>query len=167
MTSEVSLTRGFVARVDDVDADLADHKWCASLVGTPAYAVRDVGGRQNKKRLLMHRVIAERMGLDLSSGKVVDHINGDCLDNRRCNLRAVTRMKNAHNLTGERSNNTSGYMGVSFDPRYRHKWVASIYLDYKKHIVGRFDSAEEANAARLAAEKKLWGVQPRRAEAHA
>jgi hypothetical protein len=167
MMLSVSLTQGFVARIDDVDADLSDHKWFASLVGTPAYAVRDVGGRLNKKRLLMHRVIAERMGLDLSGGKVVDHINGDCLDNRRCNLRAVTRMKNAHNLTGERSNNTSGYMGVSFDARYRRKWVASIYVDYKKHIVGRFDSAEEANVARLAAEKRLWGIEPRRAEAHA
>jgi len=162
----ITLTRGYVAKVDDCDADLADVKWSTLKTKKTAYAVRCVGGRKAKKTLLMHRIIAERMGLDLSD-KVVDHMNGDGTDNRRCNLRTVTRLKNAHNLSGVRSNNTSGYMGVCYVPKYKKKWAASIYVNYVKTNIGRFDTAEEANEARLAVEAKLWGIQPRRAEAHA
>jgi hypothetical protein len=162
----IKLTRDFVAVVDEDDKDLLHDKWAASTIGKAVYAVRDIGGRKAKKRLLLHRVVAERMGLDLV-GKVVDHINGDGLDNRRVNLRAVTRTENARNLTGKRANNTSGFMGVRFEPRYRHKWSASISDGRKQTIIGRFDTAEEANEARLAVERQMWGVQPRREAAHA
>jgi hypothetical protein len=166
MTVEFDLTKGFSAVVDNEDYDLSMLNWWAAPIGNCVYVARDVGGRKAKKRVLLHRVIAERMGLDLTNN-VVDHINGNGLDNRRCNLRAVTRAENAKNLTGRRSNNTSGFMGVCYEPRYRHKWSASIFEGSKKTIIGRFDTAEEANAARLAVEKQRWGIQPRREAAHA
>jgi hypothetical protein len=166
MIAVFKLTKGFSAVVDNDDYDLSMLNWYAATIGNCVYAARDVGGRKAKKRVLLHRVIAERMGLDLTSS-VVDHINGDGLDNRRCNLRAVTRAENARNLTGKRSNNTSGFMGVCYEPRYRHKWSASISEGLKRTIIGRFDTAEEANAARLVVEKQRWGVQPRREAAHA
>jgi hypothetical protein len=43
----------------------------------------------------MHRLIAERMGISLLNE--VDHINGDRLDNRRCNLRPATGSQNTYN----------------------------------------------------------------------
>ena len=171
MTIYIEITRGKTATVDGCDADLLQHKWQCNVIGKTdtnrvCYASRWIGGRKDKQYVAMHRLIAERMGHDLT-GMVVDHIDGDGLNNRRSNLRVVSRAENAKNLTGVRSNNTSGYMGVNYEPRYRNKWVATIYVNYKKHIVGRFPTAEEAHQARLVAERQLWGVQPRREAVHA
>jgi hypothetical protein len=57
-------------------------------------------------------------------------------------------------------------MGVHFD-RDRGKWLAFICNGGRFNNLGRFDRREDAVTARLEAEKRLWGIQPRRAEAHA
>ena len=54
----------------------------------------------------LHRLI-----LDAPPGKHVDHINGDTLDNRKCNLRLCSIRENLLNR-GPNKNNTSGYKGV-------------------------------------------------------
>jgi hypothetical protein len=46
------------------------------------------------------------------------------------------------------SNNTSGFVGVSFD-KHSNKWIAVITINKKYHNLGRFDTPEEANEARL------------------
>ena len=67
---------------------------------------------------------------------VVDHINGDRTDNRRCNLRIATNKENARNQRiGKR--NTSGYKGVSYDRRHQ-KYAASICVDGKTKFLGYF-----------------------------
>lgn len=79
-----------------VDADLYPElaRWRWSL-GDTGYVVRSIqipGGRQQKLRL--HRVV---MGCTTGDGLEVDHINRDRLDNRRANLRFVTRQENIRN----------------------------------------------------------------------
>lgn len=59
----------------------------------------------------MHRVI---MGLKKGDKHVIDHINGNSLDNRKSNLRIVTTSLNNKNLHKMR-NNTSGKIGVSYE----------------------------------------------------
>ena len=82
---------------------------------------------------------------------VIDHINGDGLDNRICNLRCVTPKENGHNRIGLNKNNTSGITGVVKDNR-RGGWRAAIKIDRKEKYLGTFEDINDAIAARRAAE---------------
>ncbi len=85
----------------------------------------------------------------------VDHWDHDGLNNRWKNLRAATHVENIRN-SRIRSNNTSGYKGVSWDVN-RGKWQVGIRYDGKRHALGRFDDKEEAIAAYAAAAKRIFG----------
>lgn len=159
MAVQVPLTRGYVAIVDEVDRDLLPMRWRTLLPSGKPYAVTG-----SKSMVYLHREIAKRMGLQIS-GRPVDHINGDGLDNRRINLRSATPAENVRNLGGPNANNTSGLLGVSF-MQDRAKWRAQIKVDRKTINLGDFPTKEEAHEARLSAERKMWGIQPRRAELH-
>ena len=83
-----------------------------------------------------------------------DHINGVRDDNRWDNLREATRTDNVRNLGGARSDNTFGFLGVSWD-KNKLKWQARIVV-VKKHIhLGYYSSGEEAHAAYLKAKDEL------------
>ena len=72
-----------------------------------------------RKCTLLHNII-----LPLKKGFYVDHVNRNPLDNRRCNLRYVTPSQNSTN-SSIRSDNTSGYRGVSLN-KISKKWIAKI-----------------------------------------
>lgn len=110
--------------------------------------------RVEGKARLLHRFL-----LGNPKGYLVDHKNGNRLDNRKKNLRMVDRRINVHNVEGARKDNSLGVRGVrmvgaKFSARIRHEG-AQIHL-------GTYASLEEAVCARLKAEKELVGVQPRR-----
>lgn len=88
-------------------------------------------------------------------GLRVDHINGDGLDNRRANLRIVPDQINQINRKRLNRNNASGYRGVSY-MRSTGKWRANITVDYRQVHLGSFVTAEEAFAARRAAELQYY-----------
>lgn len=112
-------------------------------------------GRVSTKSLgawvTLHRFIVRHV----PDGMVVDHINGNPLDNRRANLRVCTRAQNSQNVK-RRSSNKSGYKGVSWDSE-RGKWVAKIAVENKDHFLGRFDSKEAAAMAYAAASLNMHG----------
>lgn len=99
-----------------------------------------VASRQNGKIELLHRLI-----MKAPDSLVVDHINGDKLDNRRANLRLVTFAENVQNQPRLLRNNTSGFRGVVWD-RNRSKWIAQVKMGGKMYHLGRFHSKEEANS---------------------
>lgn len=150
---KIPLTQGQFAIVDSGDYDsISQWKWLAQYndcCGT-FYAQRNGPGSTSKKKIKvqMHRLI-----VDAPVGSLVDHINGDTLDNRRANLRICTKAQNLQN-TKPRKRNTSGYMGVGFRSL---KWFASIRANGKHHWLGTFASMEEAVAARQKAEELLHG----------
>ena len=94
---------------------------------------------------------------NLSSDLVVDHINGDPLDNRKENLRLTTQSNNALNKS-KMSPNTSGIIGVSPDkrPERKNKWVAEIRYKNVKTYIGSFKDISEAAYARYCAEVLLF-----------
>ena len=85
---------------------------------------------------MLHRVIYLIMTGEMPD--IIDHINGDSLDNRWCNLRSVTQQVNLCNRKQMRSN-TSGVTGVIWD-KSRGKWKAVL----SRKNLGRFDTFEEA-----------------------
>jgi hypothetical protein len=85
----------------------------------------------------------------------VDHINGNPLDNRRCNLRVCTNQENIRN-SGLFSSNTSGYRGVGFFKPHG-LWRATIKVDGVVRHLGYFRTAPEASVVREAAARRLYG----------
>ncbi len=82
----------------------------------------------------------------------IDHINGVPSDNRISNLRDVPQSENVLNLRAARSNNTTGFLGVT---RSRHRFHALIAVNGKKHFLGAYATAELAHAAYLKAKREL------------
>lgn len=105
------------------------------------------------------RIRAHRIAWVLHHGKwpddQIDHINGNGLDNRICNLREATNSQNSKN-TKKPKNNTSGLIGVHFE-KYTQRWRACIKVNYKQINLGRFVNFDEAVFARKEAEKKYFG----------
>ena len=100
--------------------------------------------------LAIHRLI-----INCPDDMVVDHINHNPLDNRKSNLRICTISQNNMNR-GLQSNNSSGYVGVSFY-KPTNKWVAYIKINSKTIKLGYYDTKEEAIEAREQAEIDLFG----------
>lgn len=82
----------------------------------------------------------------------VDHINGDPLDNRWVNLRAVDRVTNQENLRRPRADNKTGYLGVVPSGK---RFSAQIQARGKTKCLGTYATPQEAHAAYLAAKREL------------
>lgn len=87
----------------------------------------------------------------------IDHIDGDSLNNRWANLRAVSRQDNCRNMPMPKTN-TSGAVGVTWRPS-KGTWQASITIAGKFMHLGHFSIKEEAVEARKQAEKH-YGFHP-------
>lgn len=96
----------------------------------------------------MHRVI-----LQAQSGQEVDHINGDKLDNRRSNLRFVTRSQNLQNRTWK----LKGVSKKSGKTRGLKRYTARITVDKKTKWLGDYFTPEEAEKAYMKASEQLFG----------
>ena len=86
---------------------------------------------------------------------VVDHINGDPLDNTRDNLRICSQGENVLNKRFM-SNNTSGFIGVSYK-KDRDRYDPEIRFGYTRCHLGMTKTIEEAVYKRYIAEQLLFG----------
>lgn len=85
---------------------------------------------------------------------LIDHIDRNTSNNRISNLRPATQSQN-HQNQGPSRRNTSGVKGVSWD-KCRGKWKLHIGVE-RKTTQARFNTKEEAIAARKRAEEKYFG----------
>lgn len=109
--------------VDQATVDLYGHlKWHLSDTG---YALR----RSGRETVRLHRLI-----MQAPEGMVVDHLNGNPLDNRVSNLRVCTQAINTANRKGTR--------GYAWD-KARNKWI----VRYRNRFYGRYLTENEAKAA--------------------
>lgn len=113
---------------DDVDR-VKNIKWRLNCNG---YVINN-----SHTDLLLHRKI-------LNVDTMVDHINNNRLDNRKCNLRTVTHSQNQMNVD---------YKGVY---PYKNKWIAKIKIHQKQIHLGVFIYKEEAEYARWFAERIIF-----------
>lgn len=98
----------------------------------------------NGKRRIMHRLL-----LNVRSPRfVVNHIDGDRINNTRENLRKATRRQSSKNVTKtfDRKNNTSGYKGVSWHSKKCY-YQSKIGVDNRTIWIGAFDTSLEAAKA--------------------
>ena len=148
---KIPLTRGKFATVGPRDYKyLMQWKWFCNHRG---YASRHDNTRPGRPLVLMHNIVLSRMGCE--GYAEADHANRDTLDNRRKNLRAVTRSQNRCNR-GKFKNNSSGYKGVHWHKRVK-KWVARIQIDKRSKHLGCYDNVEEASKAYDKAALKYHG----------
>lgn len=98
-------------------------------------------------KLYLHRFVYG----EVPEGYVVDHINGDLLDNRKSNLRLCTHEENMRNS----SPRNGKYPGVN--KTKSGTWSARLKVKQKVVFEKRFKTEEEAIQARIEAEEKYYG----------
>lgn len=131
---EIKLTKNKFTVVDDEDFDrLIEYRW---HLGPGGCAARS----WNKgEATLMHRII-----MDAPKGLMVDHIDGNPLNNTKKNLRICGREENLRN-TKSSKNSVSKYKGVTLFPKRKvKKWAASIRVGGKLNFIGRFETETQA-----------------------
>ena len=90
----------------------------------------------------LHHLVLILRGVEISDDLVVDHINGDTLDNSRENLRLTTQSINCRNARIKRSN-TSGVTGINWNAS-SNSFVVRKQLNGKRVYLGQADTLEEA-----------------------
>lgn len=132
---EIKLTQNKISIIDAEDLDkVMQIKW--------HYHNRGYAANKNKdKVLLLHRYILNIADKAL----IVDHINGDKLDNRKENLRVCNKAQNSRNQKRHKDS-TNKYKGVWFH-KINKKWCARICVNYKELYLGSFITENEAATA--------------------
>ena len=135
--------------VDDADWDLVRrYTWHIDAKG---YLLAYNKGSGDSRVIRMHRLI---LGVLDSPQWIVDHKNRNKRDNRRDNIRVCSPSQSCMNR-GVFKNSKSGVRGVRFLKRLG-KWDARITVGGKTVWLGAFANADEASAARCAAERRLF-----------
>jgi hypothetical protein len=152
MKKYIQLKHG-IAIVNEQDFDkINQYKWSSIFCGKAKfpYAISSHFG----KIVYMHRIV-----IDAKSDQLVDHIDGNGLNNSRENLRFVTSSQNNMNQS-KRSDNTSGHKGISWCPD-REKYQVYVNIDRKRKSLGRYKTIEEAIYVRDQAAKSHYGEYAR------
>ena len=132
----LALTQGRFAIVDAKDYEwLSRYKWSACRCGRKWYASRNERG----KHIWMHREIMEP-----PAERIIDHIDGNGMNNCRCNMRICTMLENGHNSRPHGA--TSKFKGVSYFDELR-KWHAAVCIRKKVVPIGYFKRQIDAARA--------------------
>lgn len=135
---KIPLTRGFEAMVDDEDFDsLNAFCWVYLPDRNTSYGMRRIVRNGKKSTLSMHRhILKEPNG-------IVDHIDGNGLNNQRSNLRVVNAKQNQWNSRKHKDNCSSPYKGVSWN-KHAKKWKASFGPSANRFCLGYCVDPKEA-----------------------
>lgn len=147
------IDKGFEFSVEKIDEDLLrTYKYYVRLnfAKTKAYVCRFTWDGKKQTTHLLHRDIAKRMFSQVPKNILIDHIDGNPLNNQRANLRLATSSQNAMNMAKK------GSKGIC-RTRSGLKWRAYIVRDNKQWHLGIYLTQQEAQEAYNEAAKILFG----------
>lgn len=147
---KVKLHNWSISKCLNKNSNLTPHFYASATV-------YDSGKGKTRKThgILMHRYL-----MDAPKGKSVDHVNAitdNENDNRKSNLRICTQSENRQNYKGINPNNTSGYIGVTWN-KVNEKWQAYVHGKYKYYNMGSYDDINDAVAARRRGEELYFTI---------
>lgn len=155
---EIKLYRDKVTKVDD---DMYEYlsQWKWGFDGRYAYR-REILERLGPRKIKYKKIYLQKVVNQTPDGMDTDHINCDKLDNRKENLRSVTRSQNNANMPKIAKKCSSRFKGVCWH-KQRGKWKAEIKLNGVKKHLGVFLTEEEAAEAYNKAALERFGNHAR------
>lgn len=133
----------FKVQLDDIDFEkFKSIKWCVHVCkNNRAYARAWFYYPEHpRKQKMLHRLIVSQFYPD--GDYLIDHIDGNGLNNQRSNLRVATQTQNCQNR-GKNKTNTTGFKGVSRTPNGK-RFRVYIKIGSKFTWGGVFDCPVEA-----------------------
>jgi len=135
---KIELTNGGFTLIDDEDYEKVSlYKWRRDSLAN--HVVRTFGPKNKRRLIRLHRYV-----MNAISGQIIDHIDGNVLNNQKTNLRIANKSTNGMNRN-KQCNNKSGYKGVCFH-KPANKWVAQLVVNGIK-VLNSFHTTKE-DAAR-------------------
>jgi hypothetical protein len=147
---QIKTSNGFFVNVSDKDFEfLNQFSWYRFPNG---YVCTNIQvARRKQKTVMIHRAITL-----VPENYVVDHKDGNPLNNQRENLRISTVAQNAQNRRKMSKPTSSKYKGVNWD-KTRNKWRTAITHERKTIQIGRFETEIEAALAYNRKARELFG----------
>lgn len=141
--------KGYAVEINKKDIHIMyKHNWQPD--DRPRYRTPHIKATINGKKTSLHRLL-----MGEPKGKVVDHIDGNALNNKRSNLRICTHKQNMRNKKKTNKGSSSQYKGVTFHKKSQ-KWRANITIKKVKYL-GQFDSEVQAAKKYNEAAIKYYG----------
>jgi hypothetical protein len=170
MKSNIEITHELLTSVLDYSKETGQFTWkirTSNRIKVGDRADNDFKGGYKRVCLFTNQYAAHRIAWFYVYGvwptKQIDHIDGVPSNNRIDNLREATNQQNSIN-TGMRSNNTSGFRGVTWH-KIARKWMAHTRFFGKEIYLGLHETAESASAAYEAKATELFGEFKRQQKA--
>lgn len=147
----LALSNGYTTTLDDDDYEaVSKYKWGVCKKDGLVYAQRSIQRGGISTKLLMHREI-----MKAPVGLLVDHRNGNSLDNVKGNLRLCDAAQNIWNSKKKR-NGRYRFKGSIYIAS-RDKWRANLTYRGKELHLGYYDTEEEAGIAYNVAAQLYFG----------
>lgn len=134
----IPLTKDQTASIDLENYELIrEYKWCANKHNNCWYAQTSKKFNNKVQKIYMHRLI-----MHAKKDQIIDHIDGNSLNNCRSNLRFCSHTENLYN-TSARRNNKLGYKGIYWNKKEK-KFRCYINVNKKNIHIGYFSTIEDA-----------------------